>query len=192
MSRADTTDLPTLSDPQALKLRQLTLVSLARYPHMLSYEHLREVLELPSSRALEDLVISAIYAGLLTAKLDTLTQRVDVSSVAPLRDVKPGTVPQMIAIFDDWDARCASVLAGLETQVKEVRSKALTKRRRDDANEKAVAKLTDDKDGGKGKAVGKRGVGEENDDMDVDDNGLGLRSKNAKRGGGMFKGFGKR
>ena len=157
---------------------------------MLTYHHLQEALALPSVRALEDLVISTIYVGLISAKLDPLAQRVDVSSVAPLRDLRPGKIPQMISVLDEWDARCANVLAELEGQVREIRRTALRERRREEANEKAVAKLMEGKENGKGKVVGKRGVGEENEEMDIDEGGT-QRTRNAKRGG-MFKSFGKR
>ncbi|KAK4690583.1 COP9 signalosome complex subunit 7, partial [Lecanoromycetidae sp. Uapishka_2] len=90
-----TPNLPKFSEPQQLKLRQLSLLTLATTPSNLTYVHLQDALDLPTTRALEDLVISTIYAGLLNAKLDTLSQRVDVSSVAPLRDLKPGSIPQM-------------------------------------------------------------------------------------------------
>ncbi|KAL9124235.1 MAG: hypothetical protein Q9217_006416 [Psora testacea] len=187
-----TPNLPTLSDTQALKLRQLSLLSLSTTPHLLTYHHLQDALSLPSARALEDLVISTIYAGLLTAKLDTLAQRVDVSSVAPLRDLKPGSIPQMVSVLEDWDSRCVEVLAELETHMREVRKSAMKERRREEANEKAVAKAMENKEKGNGKIVGKRGVGEEGDEMEIDEGGAGTRTRNAKRGGGMLKGLGKR
>ena len=97
----------------------------------------------------------------------------------------------MITVLADWDKRCANVLIELEEQVYEVKRKAVKGRRREDANEKATAKLMDDKDG-KGKAVGKRAVGEEVDEMDLDDGVGGTRTRNAKKGGSLLKSFGKR
>ena len=94
-------------------------------------------------------------------------------------------------MLEDWDNRCTNVLAELEGQVREVRRKALKERRREEANEKAVAKLMEEKENGKGKVVGKRGVGEENEEMEIDEGGT-QRTRTAKRGGGLFKGFGKR
>ena len=97
----------------------------------------------------------------------------------------------MITILNEWDDRCVDVLGQLEEQVKDVKRRALREKRREEANEKATARLMEDKDG-KGKGGGKRGVGEEGDDMDVDENGGGLRTRGVKRGGGLFKHFGKR
>ena len=184
-SDLDTPDLPKLSVVQEQKLRQLTLLSLSTYPSTLTYVHLLSELCLPSTRALEDLVISSIYAGLLTAKLDTLSQRVDVSSVAPLRDLKPGSVPHMVSVLEDWDSRCVSVLGEIEGQVREIRRKAQEQRKKETEHEKAVAKRMGENEDGKGK-LGKRGGGEEADEMDIDEGGRRLRG--AKRGGGNFLG----
>ncbi|KAG8533789.1 uncharacterized protein KY384_001530 [Bacidia gigantensis] len=184
-----TPGLPKLSEPQQLKLRQLSLLSLATTPHLLTYHYLRDYLSLNSARALEDLVISTIYAGLLSAKLNTISQRIDVSSVAPLRDLEPGSVPQIVSILEDWDTRCVRILEELEGRVREVRQRALREKRGQDANEKAIAKLVEDKDNGKGKVAGKRSVGEDNEEMEIDENNVGtsgLRTRNAKRGGGLF------
>lgn len=109
----------------------------------------------------------------------------DVSSVAPLRDLKPGSVPQMVSVLEDWDRRCETVLRELEGQVRDVRRKAQDWRRREAEHEKAVAKKMGEADDGKGK-LGKRG-GEEGGEMDIDDGGGG-RTRGAKRGGGKFLG----
>ena len=184
----ETPNLPKLSNVQEQKLRQLTLISLSTSPSTLTYPHLLSELSLPTTRALEDLVISSIYAGLLTAKLDTLSQRVDVSSVAPLRDLKPGSVPRMVSVLEDWDLRCVCVLGEIEGQVREIKRKAQEQRRRETEHEKAVAKKMGESEDGKGK-LGKRGGGEEADDMDIDEGGRRLRG--AKRGN-FLGGLGKR
>lgn len=203
-------NLPQLSDPQAHKLRQLSLLSLSTSPSTLTYSHLQSALSLPSVRAVEDLIISVVYAGLLTAKLDPKSQRVDVSSVSPLRDLCPGRVPQLVQTLNRWDARCVSVLGELETQVADVKAKALERRRREQRDEAAVEKLVSQGEKAKtrsqdekGKVVGKRGAqevagdkgpltGDANDEMDLDDGkGLG-RTRGAKRGGGMMKNAAKR
>ena len=161
------------------------MLSLSTSPSTLTYAHLLSELSLPTTRALEDLVISSIYAGLLTAKLDTLSQRVDVSSVAPLRDLKPGSVPRMVSVLEDWDGRCVSVLGEIEGQVREIRRKAQEQKRRETEHEKTVAKRMGENEDGKGK-LGKRGGGEEGDEMEIDEGGR--RSRGAKRGGGNFLG----
>ncbi|KAL8694611.1 MAG: hypothetical protein Q9218_000793 [Villophora microphyllina] len=205
-----TPNLPQLSVPQAHKLRQLSLLSLSSSPSTLTYSHLQSALSLPSVRALEDLVISAVYAGLITAKLDPRSQRVDVSSVSPLRDLRPGKVPQLISTLNTWDARCVLVLEELETQVAEVKAKALERRKREQRDEAAVEKLVAQSEKGKtrsqderGKAGGKRGAqeavgdrgplnGDGSDEMDLDDGKGPGRTRGAKRGGGVIKNAAKR
>ncbi|KAL8968120.1 MAG: hypothetical protein Q9197_005051, partial [Variospora fuerteventurae] len=134
-------NLPPLSDVQSHKLRQLTLLSLSASPSNLTYPHLLTTLSLPTVRALEDLVISTIYSGLLTAKLNTQTQRVDVSSVSPLRDLRPGSIPALNSALGAWEVRCIAVLDDLENQIKEIKQKALERRKRELRDDGAVEKL---------------------------------------------------
>ncbi|KAI4104712.1 MAG: hypothetical protein LQ339_003790 [Xanthoria mediterranea] len=200
---SSTPDLPPLTDAQAHKLRQLSLLSLATSPSTLTYTHLLTALSLSSTRALEDLVISTIYAGLLVAKLDTKSQRVDVSSVSPLRDLPPARVPQLLSTLDTWNGRCVSVLDDLETQIKEVRQKALERRKREQRDETAVEKLVGQALKERGKAGEKRmaqdpvggseaAVGDGDDGMDLDEKAGPGRPRGAKRGGGAFKNAAKR
>ncbi|CRK39497.1 hypothetical protein BN1723_015496 [Verticillium longisporum] len=72
--------LPDLSEGQALKLRQLSLLTLARDRTNLAYPRLQTALSLPDTRALEALVTSAIYAGLIQATLDPARQHVHMST----------------------------------------------------------------------------------------------------------------
>lgn len=126
----------------------------------------------------------------------------DVSSVAPLRDLRPGSVPQMIAVLEDWDSRCVGVLAQIEGQVVEVRRKAQDVRRRELENEKAVEKAMEgESEKGKGKSAGKRGArevvdrdgpgGEGGDEMDVDEAG-GRGTKRGMKRGGKIAGIAKK
>lgn len=107
-----------------MKLRQLSLLSLARERENLSYAALRQRLGLESERAVEDLVITAIYAGLINATLDPARQAVQVTSIAPLRDLSPGTVPDMARILKTWSGRCSTTLNDLETQILNIRANA--------------------------------------------------------------------
>ena len=189
-----------------MKLRQLSLLSLSSSHSTLTYPYLLTALNLLNTRALEDLVISGIYGGLITAKLDPLAQRVDVSSVSPLRDLKPNSVPQLMAILDDWNRRCAGVLSEIEEQVSNVRAKAAEKKRREHEQEAIFNKALNDeimKDS-RNRGVGKRGAGDgetaaslepdRGEAMDLDETFGRGGQRNAKRGGrfGGFAGLGKR
>ncbi|OAA69599.1 COP9 signalosome subunit 7 (CsnG) [Cordyceps fumosorosea ARSEF 2679] len=76
-----TPSLPPLGDAQRLKLRQLSLLSLAASGRRedLTYARLRARLGLASAAELETLVATAIDAGLVDAKLDPARQRVRVT-----------------------------------------------------------------------------------------------------------------
>ncbi|KAL7793258.1 hypothetical protein V8C37DRAFT_108978 [Trichoderma ceciliae] len=148
-----TVDLPALNDTQSLKLRQLSLLSLASDRSSLSYDALQKALGLSSAREVEDLVITAIYAGLLHATLDPARQAIQVSSVAPLRDLAPGTIPDMIDALQNWAGRCQSTLGGLEEQIKSIRDAATTRETEKRASDKKLQALVDsvsetDKSGG--------------------------------------------
>ncbi|KAI1453066.1 hypothetical protein F4805DRAFT_387511 [Annulohypoxylon moriforme] len=119
-----TEPLPPLNEAQALKLRQLSLLTLARDPHNLTYPSLQTSLDLPTPRAVEDLVISAIYAGLIEAQLDPRHQTVHVSGVAPLRDLEPNSVPSALAALRAFSSRCETTLQDLEAQIADVRETA--------------------------------------------------------------------
>ncbi|EHK39986.1 uncharacterized protein TrAtP1_006014 [Trichoderma atroviride] len=138
-----TADLPTLNDTQTLKLRQLSLLSLASDRSSLSYDALQKALGLSSPREVEDLVITAIYAGLLHATLDPARQAVSVTSVAPLRDLAPGTIPDVIGALQNWAGRCQSTLGDLEEQIKNIRDAATVREREKRASAKKLQALVE-------------------------------------------------
>lgn len=115
-------------------------------------------LGLRSTRELEDVVISAVYAGLLTAKLNPIRQEVQVSSVAPLRDVPPTTVSALVSTLQQWSARCDATLAELEGTVSRIRADAVRaaerKRENDQLVAAAVEAVNTQKEGGGGDASG--------------------------------------
>ncbi|KAK0384182.1 hypothetical protein NLU13_8270 [Sarocladium strictum] len=156
-----TPELPELNSAQTLKLRQLSLLTLARQRRNLSYAKLREELGLESVRELEEVVIAAVYAGLLSATLDPARQAVQVSSVAPLRDLAPGAVPSMLSALTTWSDRCSETLLDLEAQIAAIRVAAVAREKeRREAEEKlqmAVAEVKEteaknEESGGKGGA----------------------------------------
>ncbi|KAL7620735.1 hypothetical protein AAE478_009733 [Parahypoxylon ruwenzoriense] len=137
--------LPALNDAQLLKLRQLSLLTLARDPHAnLTYTALQTSLGLSDARAVEDLVISAIYAGLVAAQLDPRHQAVHVSSVSPLRDLAPNSIPSMLTALRAWSGRCSETLSDLEAQIAAVRESARQRHEQQRAREETQARLVED------------------------------------------------
>ncbi|KAK0746391.1 hypothetical protein B0T18DRAFT_411527 [Schizothecium vesticola] len=150
-SARETPDLPALNDSQKRKLRQLTLLTLARSAHrsadpsspVLGYTSLLAALDLTDPQELEELVISAIYAGLLSAKLDPQHGLVRINNVAPLRDVAPGAVEGLLSSLRSWADRCDATLHSLEAQMSELRAAADRRAADAAAREDRAAALVD-------------------------------------------------
>lgn len=207
------TNLPPISAAQVLKLRQLSLLSLAQDPANLTYNNLISALDLSTALDLENLVITAIYAGLLSGTLDPYNQRVCISSVSSLRDVSPSSVPGLIATLHQWSGRCTTTLSSLEKQISTIKSDAARRRKEQKEWDAKVEKLVDgptannEKEkkgaqGKKGEGAVKRGffggTDAEEGDMDVDsdddeiDEKRGTVGLKKKRGlGGVTLGFGR-
>ncbi|KAF5655576.1 ACOB-like protein [Fusarium sp. NRRL 25303] len=184
-----TEGLPALAEVQATKLRQLSLLSLVRDRQNLSYAALQEALDLPGAREVEALVISAVYAGLLHATLDPARAVVQVTSVAPLRDLAPGAIPDMAAALKKWSDRCTTTLEGLDLQIKEIRKTAAARQREQRLADEKLQQLINEQQEGMGprkydlpnmtRDLGRRGFNKrsvmdtgnlvDNDSMDVDE-----------------------
>ncbi|EAQ93542.1 hypothetical protein CHGG_01777 [Chaetomium globosum CBS 148.51] len=127
-----TAGLPELNDAQRLKLRQLSLLTLAKKDSTtsnpgspaLDYASLQTALELPSPQALEELVISAIYAGLIKGQLNPKASRVQISSVSPLRDIAPTAISGLLSSLQAWAGRCEATLESLSCQMTQLRADA--------------------------------------------------------------------
>ena len=128
---------PTLTQSQLNKLRHLTLVSLASQSRVLPYSLLMQSLGLqgaadasrgePSSkmsasdiRALEDIIIDAIYTGILSARLDQRWQRVEVESVMG-RDVRAEAVGSLSSSLEEWSTTTTRLLATLASRIEQAR-----------------------------------------------------------------------
>lgn len=175
---ASKSQLPNLSDAQTTKLKLLSLLPLSADPANLTYATLQSRLDLPTPRALEDLLITAIYAHLITATLDPASSRVCITSVAPLRDLSPGSTAALVAELGAWGRRCDDTLASLEAEMAAVRERALDRelrRRKTDAVRAAVEKAhhpADDHNTNtntKEKPAAKRAAAADADDDDDDD-----------------------
>ncbi|KAI7836235.1 hypothetical protein COHA_009875 [Chlorella ohadii] len=108
---------PQLSAAQQHKLKLLTLVSAADSVRTLGYEDLMRRLELPSVRALEDLLITeCFYAGLLKGKLDQRNRCLHVEE-AFCRDVHPDQLASVSGALGEWLDSANGVLAAIEQRI---------------------------------------------------------------------------
>lgn len=175
--------LPDLNEAQLLKIRQLSFLSLAKSPENLSYEKLLPALGLETTRELEDLVISTIYAGLVNAQLDPHSSRVDVSSVSPLRDIQPNSITSMLSTLSEWSNRCTSTLSDLERQITSIKAEALKRHKEEKEWEKHLEDLSEEKENkNSGNANSNQGHG--------DDSGNGKGKGKEILGGIMGSSFG--
>ncbi|KAI0825256.1 hypothetical protein BC628DRAFT_1374228 [Trametes gibbosa] len=117
--------LPPLNDAQTVKLKQLTLVSLAQDSRILPYDELLRVLDMPTIRELEDLIIDAIYLDIVRGKLDQKQGQFEVEYTMG-RDLEPGKLEQLLASLQNWASTTASVLATLDTKLTELSNRAVT------------------------------------------------------------------
>ena len=174
-SLKDVPNLPNLSDAQKLKLRQLSLLSFARESNhhavqfnnsapVLGYASLLSRLDLGAARELEELVISAVYAGLIEGQLDPKNKLVRIDRVAALRDVAPGSAPSasgtegtaiggLLSSLQAWASRCEATLSSLEAQMAGLRADADRRAAQAAGWSEKMGKLTEE-ESKRGKASG--------------------------------------
>lgn len=154
---------------QTLKLRLLSLLSLAATTKPLTYQSLIDALSLSTAAELEALVTTAIYAGLVSARLSPASNppTVNVTSVAPLRDAPRQSLPRMVSILTEWESRCGQVVADLEAEIVRVKANAQKRHAREQVHRERVDEAMQwrqaevgrgDGNGGDGR-VGKSGIG---------------------------------
>lgn len=131
-----TPGLPELSEAQTLKLRQLTLLTIAspllpsdNTTNTLTYPSLLSSLSLSSTTELESLITSCIYSSLITARLSPTSDppTVHITSVAPLRDLRPQSLPALLHILSVWSSRCDNVITDLNNTISSIQSTAITR-----------------------------------------------------------------
>ncbi|KAJ5934891.1 hypothetical protein N7466_004438 [Penicillium verhagenii] len=137
---ASTPNLPKLSFEQAQKLRLLSLLSLATTTKPLTYQSLMSALSLSTPGDLESLVTTAIYSSLITARLSPATTpaTINVTSIAPLRDIQPHSLPQMHSLLTAWQARCGDVIGDLEAEIQAVKDKAAKRAVKEATHQRAL------------------------------------------------------
>ena len=109
--------LPSVTPAQELKLKQLTLITLAGRNKVIPYATLMSELDLSGVRQLEDFVIEhCIYAGAVSGKLDQRRGCLEVE-YAVGRDVHPSEVGEVIGALESWLESSDSLLRDIQAQV---------------------------------------------------------------------------
>jgi len=139
---ANTGSLPPLDNMQKLKLRQLTVVSIAEKLKVIPYSFLMEQLDIPNVRELEDLLITeGFYAQLFKGKLDQTQRCLHVHDVIS-RDVLIEDVDSIMGNLAGWLETAENVLGELERKVAYAAQKSSEAEERKAALE---AKIEEDK-----------------------------------------------
>jgi len=110
-------NLPPLSDMQTKKLKQLTIVTLSNSSKVIPYTLLQQELDITGSiRVLEDLIIDAIYQGLVQGKLDQKQHTFEVE-FAMGRDLKPESIDEFIDLLTNWSNQSDVLLRTIKEKI---------------------------------------------------------------------------
>ncbi|KAM1027707.1 hypothetical protein ACFX2I_040437 [Malus domestica] len=108
-SFGDASHLPHLVPDQVLKLKQLTVLTLAETNKELDVINVRE---------LEDFLINeCMYAGIIRGKLDQLRKCFEVQFAAG-RDLRPGQLGSMIQTLSNWLDTSSNLLISIQEKMK--------------------------------------------------------------------------
>ncbi|PSS35813.1 COP9 signalosome complex subunit 7 like [Actinidia chinensis var. chinensis] len=110
--------LPQLVPDQILKLKQLTVLTLAELNKVLPYDMLMQELDVTNVRELEDFLINeCMYVGIVRGKLDQLRRCFEVQFAAG-RDLRPGQLGSMIQTLTNWLTTSDHLLISIQEKIK--------------------------------------------------------------------------
>ncbi|KAK6143047.1 hypothetical protein DH2020_023395 [Rehmannia glutinosa] len=124
--------LPHLVPDQVLKLKQLTVLTLAEtnkncldllsnimaFAQVLPYDMLMQELDVSNVRELEDFLINdCMYVGIVRGKLDQLRRCFEVQFAAG-RDLRPGQLGSMIQVLANWLTTSDNLLVSIQEKIK--------------------------------------------------------------------------
>ncbi|XVE74107.1 hypothetical protein DITRI_Ditri11bG0172600 [Diplodiscus trichospermus] len=116
--KGNTGSLPLLVPDQVLKLKQLTVLTLAETNKVLPYDQLMLELDVTNVRELEDFLINeCMYAGIVRGKLDQLRRCFEVQFAAG-RDLRPGELGSMIQTLSNWLGTSDNLLISIQEKIK--------------------------------------------------------------------------
>ncbi|KAF9490292.1 hypothetical protein BDN71DRAFT_1400300 [Pleurotus eryngii] len=115
--------LPPLNQAQTVKLKYLSIVTLASERRILPYSTLLKALDMLSIRELEDLIIDAIYLDILRGKLDQKEEQLEVEYTMG-RDLELGKLETVLEALKDWHSTTAAVLTTLDEKLVSISSAA--------------------------------------------------------------------
>ncbi|XP_027926964.1 COP9 signalosome complex subunit 7-like isoform X2 [Vigna unguiculata] len=109
--------LPQLIPDQILKLKQLTVLTLASTSEVLPYDQLMQEIDVTNVSELQHfLIVECMYPGLVRGKLDHLRQC--FVQFAVCRDLTPANLGSMIQTLSNWLSRSENLLVLLQEEIK--------------------------------------------------------------------------
>jgi len=129
--------LPPLTPQQVKKLKQLTIVSLCSETKVIPYSLLQKELDISELRELEDLIIDAIYQGIIQGKLDQKLKQLEVES-AMGRDLKPEAIDQMLTVLTTWCSQSETLLTTIKQKIDQANSMSEQEKKHTEEYEKRV------------------------------------------------------
>lgn len=114
-------------------------------------------LDISTTRELEDLVIEAVYASLVKAKLNSSAQTLYIESTIG-RDINPETsVNNILASLKHWSQTCDSVLHEIQQSVRDVKNKIDVKNKDAEAHQRAIEEIKKSLQRSENPSTGSRG-----------------------------------
>ena len=173
--RASSSSYLELSEPQATKLKMLTIISLAEQQKIIAYSTLLHELEIDSVRTLEDLIIETIYVGLLSGKIDQRQGIFRVKSTIG-RDVKADQISDIVQKLSFWRQRCGALIDVLESSSHRVQEERESGRLQQESAQKIANEV-------RSRIKEEMASGDFRDARDRDDDGDYGVSSSSSRGG---------
>ncbi|KAK9203420.1 hypothetical protein WN943_013674 [Citrus x changshan-huyou] len=116
--KSNAAHLPQLAPDQAVKLKQLSVLTLAEMNKVLSYDQLLKELEVANVRELEDFLINeCMYVGIVKGKLNQLRRCFEVQFAAG-RDLRHGQLENMMQSLTNWLDTSDNVLSVIQDKIK--------------------------------------------------------------------------
>ncbi|KAF7303581.1 PCI domain-containing protein [Mycena indigotica] len=167
---------PPLNTAQTIKLKHLSIVSLASERRILPYSDLLRALDMPTIRELEDLIIDAIYLDVLRGRLDQKQSQLEVEYTMG-RDLAPGAVDSILAALNNWANTTSAVLQTLDDKLMRIAQQTAERKEERAKHQETlegilreVLKEKHARRGALGAATSNMGYG--GDAMDVDEPGM--------------------
>jgi len=107
---------PPLTPTQTKKLKQLTIVSLSAQSKVIPYSILQQELDIAELRELEDLIIDAVYQGIIHGQLDQKKKQLEVENCMG-RDIRPEAIDEMVQVLTDWSGQADVLLKSIKEKI---------------------------------------------------------------------------